>query len=106
FEFIRLLRAVPVGGQTSPWAFGSRGSVGAAWRPRSRGVTIPGAGQEKELAVAAVEPVAAFEGLRPRLRGLAYRMLGSVGDTEDVVQDAYLRWHQTDGAADAIRSPE
>ena len=56
--------------------------------------------------MAAVEPVAAFEGLRPRLRGLAYRMLGSVGDAEDVVQDAYLRWHQTDGAADGIRSPE
>ena len=36
----------------------------------------------------------------------AYRMLGSVGDAEDVMQDAYLRWHQTDGGADGIRSPE
>ena len=53
-----------------------------------------------------VDRTAVFEGLRPRLRGLAYRMLGSVGDAEDAVQDAYLRWHQTDGGADDIRSPE
>jgi RNA polymerase sigma-70 factor, ECF subfamily len=56
--------------------------------------------------VAAVDRVAAFEGLRPRLRGLAYRMLGSVGDAEDAVQDAYLRWLQADGGAGGIRSPE
>ena len=35
---------------------------------------------------------AAFERERTRLRGLAYRMLGSVADAEDVVQDAWLRW--------------
>ena len=34
-----------------------------------------------------------FEAERPRLRGLAYRMLGSVVDADDVLQDAYLRWH-------------
>jgi RNA polymerase sigma-70 factor, ECF subfamily len=33
---------------------------------------------------------------RPRLFGIAYRMLGSVNDAEDVVQDAYLRWQRTD----------
>ena len=40
-------------------------------------------------------PVAAgdvFERERPRLVGLAYRMLGTVADAEDVVQDAWLRW--------------
>ena len=37
-----------------------------------------------------------FELLRSRLFGLAYRMLGSRADAEDVVQDAYLRWHQAD----------
>lgn len=33
-----------------------------------------------------------FERERPRLVGLAYRMLGTVADAEDVVQDAWLRW--------------
>jgi RNA polymerase sigma-70 factor (ECF subfamily) len=34
----------------------------------------------------------AFEANRPRLRRLAYRMLGSVAEAEDAVQDAWLRW--------------
>ena len=37
-----------------------------------------------------------FAGERPRLLGLAYRMLGSLADAEDVVQDAWLRWAGTD----------
>src|SRR6266498_5295535 len=37
---------------------------------------------------------AIFEALRGRLFGLAYRMLGSRADAEDIVQDAYIRWHQ------------
>ena len=37
-------------------------------------------------------PTDAFERERPRLVGLAYRMLGTVADAEDVVQDAWLRW--------------
>ncbi len=45
-----------------------------------------------------------FERHRPRLFGIAYRMLGSRADTEDVLQDAYLRWHR--GASDELRSPE
>ena len=36
-----------------------------------------------------------FEQHRARLCGVAYRMLGSRSDAEDVVQDAYLRWHRT-----------
>lgn len=44
-----------------------------------------------------------FEGQRSRLFGIAYRMLGSAEEAEDVVQDAFLRW---DGAEhDAIVSP-
>jgi RNA polymerase sigma-70 factor (TIGR02957 family) len=34
-----------------------------------------------------------FNQLRPRLQGIAYRMLGSLAEAEDVVQDAWLRWH-------------
>jgi RNA polymerase sigma-70 factor (ECF subfamily) len=41
---------------------------------------------------------------RPRLLGLAYRMLGDVDEAEDVVQEAYLRWHVTD--RQTVRSPE
>jgi RNA polymerase sigma-70 factor (ECF subfamily) len=41
----------------------------------------------------------AFARLRPRLFGVAYRMLGTIGDAEDVLQDAYLRWHRLDPAA-------
>ncbi|MFC0242270.1 sigma-70 family RNA polymerase sigma factor [Rhodopseudomonas telluris] len=45
------------------------------------------------------DAAASFAPLRPRLVRLAYRMLGSVAEAEDVVQDAYLRWHRTDRAA-------
>ncbi|TPQ16007.1 RNA polymerase sigma-70 factor [Streptomyces sporangiiformans] len=37
-----------------------------------------------------------FEGHRPRLFGLAYRLLGSAVEAEDAVQDAYLRWSRAD----------
>jgi RNA polymerase sigma-70 factor, ECF subfamily len=37
-----------------------------------------------------------FERLRPRLFGLAYRMIGVRADAEDIVQDAYVRWHNVD----------
>jgi RNA polymerase sigma-70 factor (ECF subfamily) len=39
---------------------------------------------------------AVFLDLRPRLFGIAYRMLGSVTEAEDVLQDAWLRWQKTD----------
>jgi len=45
-----------------------------------------------------------FESLRGRLFGLAYRMLGSRADAEDVLQEAYLRWHQVDRAT--VQNPE
>jgi RNA polymerase sigma-70 factor (ECF subfamily) len=46
-----------------------------------------------------VDPVELFERERPRLVGLAYRLLGSVSDAEDVVQDAWLRWERADHGA-------
>jgi RNA polymerase sigma-70 factor (ECF subfamily) len=40
-----------------------------------------------------------FERLRPRLLGIAYRMLGVRADAEDVLQDAWLRWRDADRAS-------
>ena len=50
-----------------------------------------------------IRPEPSFADLRPRLVRLAYRMLGSVADAEDVVQDAWARWLATD--RDAVREP-
>ncbi|WP_123688812.1 sigma-70 family RNA polymerase sigma factor [Allostella humosa] len=48
-------------------------------------------------------PTAAFEAQRPRLVRLAYRMLGSMAEAEDIVQDAWLRWQSVDVAT--VREP-
>ena len=53
----------------------------------------------EHLAGLAVE----FEAMRPRLFGIAYRMLGSVVEAQDVVQDVWIRWQATDRSE--IRSP-
>src|ERR1700730_1724501 len=49
------------------------------------------------------DAAAVFDPLRQRLVRVAYRMLGSVADAEDVLQDAFLRW--LDVARDAVREP-
>ena len=41
---------------------------------------------------------AAVEVYRRHLTGLAYRMLGSVSEAQDIVQEAFLRWHEADRA--------
>ena len=46
---------------------------------------------------------ATFETARPRLFGIAYRMLGTVAEAEDVVQDAWIRWQGTDRSQ--VRNP-
>lgn len=50
------------------------------------------------------DAAAAFEPLRPKLKRVAYRMLGSVSDAEDIVQEAFIRWMKADRAE--VREPE
>jgi len=46
------------------------------------------------------------EELRPLLFSIAYRMVGSVTEAEDLVQDAYLRFHRSVRAGEVIESPK
>lgn len=46
------------------------------------------------------ERLADFEAQRPRLLRLAYRMLGSLSEAEDVIQDAWPRWAAVNGGVD------
>ena len=59
-------------------------------------------GLESARSDDAADRVARFERHRRRLFGLAYRMLGSAVDAEDLVQEAFIRWYSAD--QHAIRS--
>jgi len=50
------------------------------------------------------DAASSFDPLRPKLIRVAYRMLGSVADAEDVVQEAFLRWLDAD--RQTVREPE
>ncbi|HVW55727.1 MAG TPA: sigma-70 family RNA polymerase sigma factor [Rhizobiaceae bacterium] len=51
-----------------------------------------------------IDAAASFDPLRPKLLRVAYRMLGSVADAEDVVQEAFIAWLET--ARETVRTPE
>ncbi|TMV73279.1 sigma-70 family RNA polymerase sigma factor, partial [Thioclava sp. BHET1] len=73
---------------------------------------MPGTGSRSafEAAIRSATPempsdlhMPVFEGERRRLAGLAYRMTGSVADTEDILQEAVLRFRSAD--LPTLRSP-
>ena len=58
---------------------------------------------EAPASVRETERLATFEGHRGLLRGLAYRMLGSMADADDVVQETFLRWRAADAGRGSPR---
>lgn len=56
------------------------------------------------MTTATPQEAADFAALRPKLMRVAYRMLGSVADAEDVLQEAFIRWMKAERAE--VREPE
>src|SRR5690606_36866026 len=63
-----------------------------------------GAGSVYADVMTASRRVEEFEALRPHLMAVAYRLLGTVADAEDVVQDAWLRWQGQDQDINDLRA--
>src|ERR1700728_260792 len=59
--------------------------------------------EEAPRTAAASTPLAVFDQYRGLLFSIAYRMLGSVADAEDMLQETFIRWQQA--ANEEIRSP-
>jgi RNA polymerase sigma-70 factor (ECF subfamily) len=68
-------------------------SEGSALRPRPTLFRVDETRRTSPIMNSAAADV--FESHRPRLFGVAYRMLKTRADADDVLQDAYLRWHET-----------
>jgi RNA polymerase sigma factor (sigma-70 family) len=74
-------------------------ALGVPLSPSSRASTFHNATAETAAPVelgAHDDGLSAFLSVRPRLFGIAYRMLGSAAEAEDIVQDVWVRWQTTD----------
>jgi RNA polymerase sigma-70 factor (ECF subfamily) len=65
---------------------------------RLAGGAAPGAPTDRGGEVSDAD-AASFHAVRPRLFGIAYRVLGDATEAEDVVQDTWIRWQTTDRSA-------
>jgi RNA polymerase sigma-70 factor, ECF subfamily len=74
--------------------------------PRRGGQVAPSraaAGRRMTVCPVSEADAESFAGVRPRLYGIARRVLGNASDADDVVQDAWIRWQGTDRSA--VRDP-
>src|SRR5512134_597767 len=97
--------ARPKGGSRSCDSLAARQNpvAGKARRTILPGPRLP---MPEPIQITRDDPAAAFEPYRAYLRGLAYRMLSSMAEAEDAVQDAYIRWHRIGAKARAgIENP-
>jgi DNA-directed RNA polymerase specialized sigma24 family protein len=60
----------------------------------------------KSRSAPATKRKTVYEHLRPLLFSIAYRMVGSASDAEDIVQEAFLRFHRESSQGTEIESPE
>jgi RNA polymerase sigma-70 factor (ECF subfamily) len=90
-EYIQPLSAAT----TSPSTGDVHVPYGASIAP-TLGRVSPACLPSMPMAAVSERDTASFEAVRPRLFGIAYRMLGSVAEADDVVQEAWLRWQGAD----------
>jgi RNA polymerase sigma factor (sigma-70 family) len=81
-------RALPGGKRLTFQAF--------RWRGRCDGLVFVGGSELQRSGDQRDDGLSTFLSVRPRLFGIAYRMLGSAAEAEDVVQDVWLRWQTAD----------
>jgi RNA polymerase sigma factor (sigma-70 family) len=72
---------------------------------RTQPIVVPKAtsGQREATADSTDEALSVFLGVRSRLFGVAYRILGSASDAEDIVQSVWVKWQMTDRSV--VREP-
>jgi RNA polymerase sigma-70 factor, ECF subfamily len=68
-------------------------------------VNRPSPADASRLPAVPDDPDAVYTALRPLLLSIAYDMLGAVGEAEDIVQEAFLRFHREVSAGLEITSP-